>query len=126
MEIRYPSSKIKNPLEILRKAGYVAFTDPISKEHSFTFRLSNGFYPRFHLYLNEKGTDLVFSLHLDQKKPSYSGSHKHSGEYDGATVEKEMKRINGWIHASFTEDSQETTKESKTTKRKGLFGKIFG
>lgn len=38
---------------------------------------------------------LIFSLHLDQKFASYekSGSHKHSGEYDGKVVEKELERI---------------------------------
>jgi len=36
---------------------------------------------------------LEFRLHLDQKKPTYSGSHAHAGEYSGTTVEDEAKRI---------------------------------
>jgi len=32
-------------------------------------------------------------LHLDQKKPSYQGQTKHSGEYEGELVEVEKARI---------------------------------
>lgn len=99
MEIKYPKAQIHNPLEILRQAGYSAFKDPKTGEESFILRLTSGFYPRFHLYLNDHGEDYGFSLHLDQKKPSYAGTRAHGGEYDGPTVEKEMERVNGWIHA---------------------------
>ncbi len=50
-------------------------------------------YPRFHLYLEKKNDDLVFNLHLDQKRPSYKGSPAHAGEYDGEVVEAEAERI---------------------------------
>ena len=50
-------------------------------------------YPRFHLYIKENKEELVLNLHLDQKKPSYSGSPAHSGEYEGEVVEKEAERI---------------------------------
>ena len=45
--------------------------------------------------MNEED-EIVFDLHLDQKKPSYVGTKAHGGEYDGPTVEKEMSRIAGW------------------------------
>ncbi|MDP3093228.1 MAG: hypothetical protein Q8N16_00495 [bacterium] len=51
-------------------------------------------YPRFHLYLREKGNNLSLNLHLDQKKPSYKGQTRHSGEYGGELVEAEKQRIN--------------------------------
>ena len=50
-------------------------------------------YPRFHLYMKENKEDLVFNLHLDQKRPSYPGARAHSGEYTGEVVEKEAERI---------------------------------
>ncbi len=50
-------------------------------------------YPRFHLYIREEGSGFIFSLHLDQKKPSYGRETAHSGEYDGETVKSEAQRI---------------------------------
>ena len=52
-------------------------------------------YPRFHIYArtDEISRETIFNLHLDQKKPSYSGSAAHGGEYEGATVEREAERI---------------------------------
>jgi hypothetical protein len=52
-------------------------------------------YPRFHVYLKQQGTDFIFSLHLDQKKPSYGakGVHAHNGEYFGPVVQDEEDRI---------------------------------
>ena len=35
----------------------------------------------------------IFSLHLDQKKPIYEGTHAHNGEYFGPVVETEADRI---------------------------------
>ncbi len=57
--------------------------------------LANANYPRFHLFIKEsKEKDrLAFSLHLDQKRPSYSGSSAHSGEYEGGLVKSEAERI---------------------------------
>lgn len=50
-------------------------------------------YPRFHLFIKEEKDKLIFNLHLDQKRPSYSGSPAHSGEYEGELVEREAERI---------------------------------
>lgn len=36
---------------------------------------------------------VTLNLHLDQKQPSYQGSHAHSGEYKGALIEVEVARI---------------------------------
>ena len=73
-----------------RKIGYNLQGEEGS-ELSFT-RPPRG-YPRFHLFLEKKADDLVFNLHLDQKRPSYKGSPAHAGEYDGEVVENEAERI---------------------------------
>lgn len=81
----------------MRKAGYFEFTDPNTTELSYILQLGPDYYPRFHLYIEEKAGVTAFDLHLDQKKPSYGTNHAHSGEYDGPTVEKELKRVAGWV-----------------------------
>lgn len=97
MKFSLPVAKVPNKVAAMRRAGYAPFTDPNTGEHSFVSQLGPDFYPRFHLYIEEKGSEMIFNLHLDQKKPSYGGSHMHAGEYDGATVEKELKRVAGWV-----------------------------
>ena len=54
-------------------------------------------YPRFHLFVEEGSDNLLFKLHLDQKRPSYSGVSAHNGEYEGEIIEKEAKRIKNII-----------------------------
>ncbi len=97
MDFSFPQRLLPQPLTALQKAGYFPFQDPKSGEHSFVLRLGPDFYPRFHLYLKEKNEQWIFSLHLDQKKPSYAGTHMHGGEYDGPLIEKEAERIHGWV-----------------------------
>ena len=97
MKVLYDKAVIKNPLDVLRKAGYAGFTDPNTGIFSFELRTSAASYPRFHVYVEEKGGNVSVSLHLDQKKPSYGTNHAHSGEYEGAIIEKEMRRIDGWV-----------------------------
>lgn len=78
----------------LQRAGYASFRDPRTGHDSYVRRLGAGFYPRFHLYAEERGDVLFLNLHLDQKQPSYGGgSHAHSGEYEGSIVEQEMQRL---------------------------------
>ena len=79
----------ENLAVILRSLGY--------RPHpggSFIRLLSSSGYPRFHLYkLEDKEDRIIFSLHLDQKRPSYKGTPAHSGEYTGEIVRKEALRI---------------------------------
>ena len=67
----------------------------VDEEMNFARPLTQNRYPRFHIYLkkDQNKKTFVFNLHLDQKKPSYKGSHAHSGEYEGFTVEQEAERI---------------------------------
>lgn len=95
----YPKEHVPNPLAVMRKAGYFSFTDPNTKKSSFILRPTSERYPRFHLYVKEQNDQVIFDLHLDQKKPSYSGSRMHAGEYEGPTVKKELERIAKWVVA---------------------------
>lgn len=82
------------PMQLLRKCGYAPFLDPNTREQSFVRPIHNqGYYPRFHVYVERLPDGFSVALHLDQKQASYEGSNKHSGEYEGETVENEMKRI---------------------------------
>lgn len=98
MKLIYRSSDIANPLPFLRKAGYSHFTDPKTGSESFVLRTGPDYYPRFHLYIKDSGTDkTTIDLHLDQKKAQYEGAHAHNAEYNGPVVEKEMRRIAQWV-----------------------------
>ncbi len=81
----------KNVVNLLRDCGYRlhpkygdSYIRPISR---------SGFYPRWHLYLHNKGDIYFFNLHLDQKQVSYHGQTAHSGDYDDALVKTEAQRI---------------------------------
>lgn len=82
----------ENIYTLIRKIGYY----PLSKdktEMNCVRSLNQTGYPRFHIYLQTEGENLVFNLHLDQKEPIYKGSPAHSGEYDSEIVIKEAERI---------------------------------
>ena len=109
MKVAYEKIVMHSPLAVLRNAGYSPFTDPQSGESSFVLKLTSEFYPRFHLYVHEKRDEVILSLHLDQKKASYGANHMHSGEYEGPIIEKEMRRIDGWV--KFVESENEEVDE---------------
>ncbi|MEK7183677.1 MAG: hypothetical protein AAB776_03535 [Patescibacteria group bacterium] len=113
-----PVSEVQNALEVLRKAGYSYFRDPQSGEESFILRLTSEFYPRFHLYVENEHHEVTFDLHLDQKKPSYGDNTKHSGEYTGSTIEKEMQRIDSWIKAVNREKNQDSAEHDIDVRNK--------
>ena len=92
MVLRLPLPSVQ-PRILMQRLGYAEFTDPRSGEVSYTRRLGTNFYPRFHVYLDPKSDHLRLNLHLDQKQPSYAGFTKHSGEYDGPTIEAESDRL---------------------------------
>jgi len=81
-----------NIANIGREIGY-AFQREVSENKSSLVRsFGRGGYPRFHLYL-VIGQELLFDLHLDQKKPVYNTAHDHAAEYEGRLVEEEAERI---------------------------------
>jgi len=82
----------ENIYNLMRKAGYFFQKEDKEKEEFSFTRPARG-YPRFHLFLKIKNKSLIFSLHLDQKKPIYKGTTTHSGEYNSEIVKEEAKRI---------------------------------
>ena len=83
----------ENIAETARKIGYVIIDAKENNEYNLVRRLDINNYPRFHIFVKQAGDRLLFGLHLDQKQPSYKGSHAHSGEYEGPVVETEADRI---------------------------------
>lgn len=87
----------ENIVGVARALGYVII-DTKGNEYNLVRKLAGQNYPRFHAYVKSFGAaqdkqDLHFSLHLDQKKPIYEGSHAHSGEYFGPVIDTEADRI---------------------------------
>jgi len=82
----------ENIPNLARKLGYRAIRSERG-EFNCVRLLAGADYPRFHLFIKTEGDKFSFNLHLDQKKPSYSGTHSHSGEYDGDLVESEAERV---------------------------------
>jgi len=99
MEFKITTNKSIN--DIMRQIGYTPAYFQNAGEFSVVRKLAGNDYPRFHLYIKEtsdkqqetSGKSYNFSLHLDQKKPSYEGSTGHSGEYEGEVVSREAERI---------------------------------
>ncbi|MFA5360158.1 MAG: hypothetical protein WC349_04345 [Patescibacteria group bacterium] len=89
------------PEQLLRQAGYAYLMDRNTGQESYVRRFNRGFYPRFHLYIEEQGNQVILNLHLDQKQASYEGAHAHNAEYDGDLVEQEMARIKGYAKTNF-------------------------
>ncbi|TSC94463.1 MAG: hypothetical protein CEN87_432 [Parcubacteria group bacterium Licking1014_1] len=83
----------ENISNIARKLGYVIIDSKEYNEYNMVRKLGYDNYPRFHIYLKQAGDKLIFNLHLDQKQPSYRGSHAHAGEYEGPVVETEAEKI---------------------------------
>jgi hypothetical protein len=88
---------IKNPggslVTMGRKIGYIFQGEASKDEASFVRPLERGGYPRFHLYIKIEKEELVFNLHLDQKRPVYETAPDHAAEYEGKLVESEAERI---------------------------------
>jgi len=94
MKFILKSSEIKdNVSNVMRKISYISQGRSDDGEYNLVRPFSRDGYPRFHLYLKIEGEDFIFNLHLDQKRPIYSGVSAHSGEYESETVKKEGERI---------------------------------
>jgi hypothetical protein len=82
-----------NIVNLARTIGYKLIGNTPDNEFNLVRALAANGYPRFHLYLKEQNGNLIFNLHLDQKKPSYKGQTAHSGDYDSDLVNAEKLRI---------------------------------
>lgn len=111
----------QSPEMFLRQAGYVFLEDRKTNNESFVRSLNRGFYPRFHLYLEQLSDRVILNLHLDQKQASYAGAHAHNAEYDGEVVEEEIRRIKNLVKSN----TQSTTPNANTgTSEKHILDKI--
>lgn len=91
-------SKRENITTLSRKIGYRYLgKDEKTKEINLIRPLERGGYPRFHLFLkiDAENQELIFNLHLDQKRPIYKGAPAHAADYEGGAVEREAERIRG-------------------------------
>lgn len=89
----------RNIKSIMREIGY--FEDVNSRgQLNYIYPLSGRDYPRFHIYPKKIEGGFELNLHFDMKKPSYSGSHAHNGEYEGDIIEKEAERIKNILEIS--------------------------
>ncbi len=79
----------------MRSAGYsFVRMNNETREEEYKRRLGGGDYPKFHAFVKVDYDSVFINLHLDQKKPSYIGSHAHSGEYeDSEVLENEARRL---------------------------------
>jgi len=108
MEFKIAKNQIRDNIDIaiIRTAGYHKL------QNGFIRPLSRAGYPRFHIYLKENKTDYVFTLHLDQKRPVYSGAPAHSGEYNNKIVVEEAKRVKQKLLVSDFKGSQKSDTNS--------------
>ena len=121
MQLKLPKSDVHNALLVMRRAGYSAFTDPVTKQESFVLRLTTSFYPRFHVYVKNDRDHVLFDVHLDQKQPSYGQGHMHAGEYEGPTVEREVSRIASWARAVLREEhAQKVSEDTEQPKKENV------
>lgn len=94
MKLIIPKLKLNSSVDqFLRQAGYAYIKSYHTEKGSYVKRLGSGHYPRLHMYSKESSENLIFDLHLDQKQPSYKGSHAHNAEYDGPIIEGEINRL---------------------------------
>lgn len=94
MHIRLAKIAVPDPEQFIRRAGYGFLFDRKTRAiKSFVKRVHRDLYPRFHLYLEDKGDVWQLNLHLDQRATVYEGVTAHAGEYDGEVVEREAERI---------------------------------
>ena len=93
MKIIVPKIKVSDPEFFIRRCGYGKISSRRGGEVSYARRAGYDMYPRFHIYVEDRGENWSFNLHLDQRAPVYAGVTAHSGEYDGEVVEREGERI---------------------------------
>ena len=79
----------------MRSFGYAPDEFEQAREVAFHRFLAGRAYPKFHVYcaVADDKKSAVLNLHLDQKQPSYAGSHAHNAEHAGSGVEAEAERI---------------------------------
>ncbi|MBI5037113.1 MAG: hypothetical protein HZC01_00170 [Candidatus Kerfeldbacteria bacterium] len=96
MEIRLTGTLPENLKVLMGRLGYHENRNR-QGDTSFIRRLHSLGYPRFHIYPHTTRSGVSLKLHYDEKRPSYAGSHAHSGQYDGDLVLAEAERIDTYL-----------------------------
>lgn len=92
---------MSDPGQFIRRCGYGEYYDRRMGKVSYMKRARmSDMFPRYHVYIEERGNKIIYDLHLDQKRPSYGDETMHSGEYEGGAVEREAARIRGNVENS--------------------------
>ena len=87
-----------NVVMMMRKAGYFLIGDyRENAELNFINPIGISDYPRFHIYLRVRpvSKEVVFNLHIDQKKSVFKNYPDHGAEYKGEVIKQEAERIIG-------------------------------
>lgn len=123
MKIPLPDSFHVNLKRFLQQNGYSTHLHLKTDRLSFIKRITTDDYPRFHIYIEKdlSGKN-YFTLHVDQKKPSYNSGHAHMGEYSSEIVMQEARNIQ---KAIFKEFKILQHNETATITKKNIFKKIF-
>ncbi len=99
MKLKFTKEAIGGSPELfIRRCGYGKYFDKRMNKVSYMKRANiSMMFPRYHVYIEDRGEEVVFDLHLDQKRGIYEGGPAHGGEYEGSTVEREVGRIESFI-----------------------------
>ena len=100
MVFKFPY-KNYNAETLIRRCSYGKIVDSKTGETSYARRMASDLYPRFHAYIQEFEKYFEVSLHLDQKQLRTEHFKAHAGEYDGAVVENEARRITSVIKSIY-------------------------
>jgi hypothetical protein len=118
----------KNSYAILRDAGYIPIFDRASGKQSYVFRIKDGRYPRFHVYVQEESDARTkWHMHLDQREHGF-GERLHDTDYDGEAVKEEGARLQRWLAHYIQAAPAPSSKTPSGGKqdRRGFFSKLFG
>ncbi len=99
MKIPISGIEKSEAINFMRRAGYSSLgRGRDDAELSFIRPFGRSGYPRFHLFIRfDKGKDAVLNIHLDQRKPVYSGTSAHGADYEGPRLEDEIERIKSFL-----------------------------
>ncbi len=94
MIIKFNTKFTQNPLNLMRKIGYMPWRDPRSKTNSFIRHLGASYYPRFHAYPKiDQENNFMIDLHFDWRRPMHKIGIKSTEGQESEVVQKEVERI---------------------------------
>lgn len=84
----------KNARNIMRRAGYKPWRNPMTGQESYIRRTGASFYPRFHILLKQdKEQNLLIDLHFDKRKPMHKKGVRSYEDKESLVVQDEASRI---------------------------------